>query len=69
MSVNFKSQAIEKHRELADSIKSNLVVDGTTIKETESHAAYYANLPEGITQKEVESLSKYSATDRDWETP
>ena len=58
--VNFKSEPVAKHKELADSIKESLVVENRTIKEKESHSAYYDNLPEGITKKQVEDLSKYN---------
>lgn len=61
MAVTFKSENLEKHRELAYKIKENLVVEDTTIKEKEDHSAYYNNLPEGITKKEVEAISKYNS--------
>lgn len=61
MAIKFNNVTLEKHRELADSIKDALVVEGTTAKEAESHSAYYANLPDGMTQKEVEALAKYNS--------
>lgn len=61
MSVTFKSENVQKYKPLADSIKEGLEVQGNTLKEKESHSAYFANLPEGITKKEVEDLSKYNA--------
>lgn len=60
MSVVFKSENIQKYKPLADSIKEGLEVQGNTVKEKEPHSVYYANLPEGITKKEVEDLSKYN---------
>jgi len=61
MTVKFKSENIQKYRDLVDSIKDNLEVNGTNIKEKESHSAYYANLPEGITKTQVETISKYNS--------
>ena len=61
MTVKFKSESIQKYRDLVDSIKDNLEVNGTNIKEKESHSAYYANLPEGITKTQVETISKYNS--------
>lgn len=60
MSVKFTSENLQKHGELAGKIKAGLTVEGTTIKEKESHSAYIANLPEGHTAKSVEELSKYN---------
>lgn len=59
--VNFKADNIQKYKDLSDKIKEGLSVTGTTIKEKEGHSAYYANLPEGHTQKSVEELSKYNS--------
>lgn len=59
--VKFKSDNLKKYQDLSDKIKDGLTVTGTTIKETESHGAYYANLPEGQTRESVESLSKYNS--------
>jgi len=61
MSIEFKNQAFEKYKDLKDSIKENLVVDGNKITEKESHLSYYDNLPEGISKKQVEDLSKYNS--------
>lgn len=61
MAVNFKSENIQKHKELSDKIKDTLEVSGSTIKEKEPHSAYFSNLPEGITRKNVEDLSKYNS--------
>lgn len=60
MSIKFKAENLQKHSELSDAIKQTLKVEGTTIKETESHSAYLANLPEGQTAKSVEELAKYN---------
>jgi len=60
MSVTFKSENLSKHKELSDKIKEALVVEGTSIKEAESHSAYFNNLPEGISRKEVEEVAKYN---------
>lgn len=60
MGVNFKAENLQKHSDLAAKIKAALTVDGATIKETESHSAYLAGLPEGHTAKTVEELSKYN---------
>lgn len=62
MSVRFTSEAVEKHRDLADSIKAGLTVEGTVIKEKESHSAYNANLPEGITPDTIKTVSKYNGS-------
>ena len=59
--VNFKSDNIQKYKDLSDKIKDGLTVTGTVIKEKETHGTYYANLPEGHTQKTVEELSKYNS--------
>lgn len=61
MTVNFKSENVMKHKDLSDKIKSSLEVNGTTIKEKESHSAYLSNLPEGIERKHVEDLAKYNS--------
>ena len=60
MSVTFKSENLSKHKELSDKIKEALVAEGTSIKEPESHSAYFNNLPEGISRKEVEEVAKYN---------
>ncbi len=60
MAINFKSETVQKHKELADKIKTGLTIEGSNIKETESHSAYFANLPEGLTKEAVEDLSKYN---------
>lgn len=62
MTVRFTSEAIEKHRGLADAIKSGLGVEGTVIKEKESHSAYNANLPDGITPDTIKAVSKYNGS-------
>lgn len=61
MSVSFKSENIQKHRDLSDKIKDALEVSGCIIKEKEPHSAYYSNLPEGISKKEVEEVAKYNS--------
>jgi len=61
MSVNFKSENIAKYKELSDSIKDTLEVNDATIKEKEPHSAYYSNLPEDISKKQVEELAKYNS--------
>lgn len=60
MSVTFKNESLAKHRALADSVKATLVRDGVQIVEKESHGAYNANLPEGITPETVKSITKYN---------
>lgn len=60
MSIKFKSENIQKYQDLANSIKENLQVEGSNIKEKESHSAYYNNLPDGITKDQVETISKYN---------
>jgi hypothetical protein len=59
--VNFKADNVQKHKNLSNQIKETLAVAGRTINEPEKHKAYYANLPEGQTQKSVEELSKYNS--------
>lgn len=58
--VTFKSEALQKHRELADAIKSNLKVEGAVITEDKSHKPYNENLPEGITVETVKTIAKYN---------
>jgi hypothetical protein len=60
MSVNFKTENLQKHKELSDKIRENLVAEGTLVKEKEPHLAYYDNLPEGVNQKQVEEIAKYN---------
>lgn len=60
MSIKFQNDKIAKHVDLASRIKTNLVVEGDTIKEAEGHSSYYGNLPEGITKKEVQEIAKYN---------
>ncbi len=60
MAVTFKNETLAKHSQLAGSIKNNLVVENTTIKEQESHKAYYENLPEGIQKETVETIAGYN---------
>lgn len=61
--VTFTHKSIAQHRALADAIKDNCesTVTGTTatIKEKVAHAAYDANLPEGITPALIKDLSTY----------
>lgn len=61
MAVNFKNETCAKYKDLSDKIKEHLVVEGNNIKENESHSAYYENLPEGLTKKIVEEVSKYNS--------
>lgn len=61
MTVNFKSENVGKYKELSDKIKETLEVADATIKEKESHLAYYGNLPEDISKKQVEELAKYNS--------
>lgn len=61
MAVNFKSENISRHRELADKIKENLTTEGSLIREKEVGSAYLSNLPEGIDKKHVEDISKYNS--------
>lgn len=60
MSVKFNSESLAKHSDLAGKIKTTLNVDAGTIKEEESHKAYYENLPEGIDKAVVEDVAKYN---------
>lgn len=60
MSVTFKNETLAKHRTLADAVKKSLVVEGRNIVETESHAAYNAHLPEGVTPDTIKQISKYN---------
>jgi len=60
MSVNFKAENLQKYSELAGAIKASLTAEGTIIKESKPHSAYLENLPEGVTAKSVEELSKYN---------
>lgn len=60
MSVNFKTENLQKHKELSDNIRNSLTTEGTSVKEKEGHSAYYSNLPEGITSKTVEDIAKYN---------
>lgn len=60
MAVNFKTESLQKHKDLADKIKSGLVAEGSTIKEQESHSSYFGNLPEGLDRETVESVAKYN---------
>lgn len=61
MAVNFKSENIQKYKDLSDKIKNNLEVKDAVIVEKEPHSAYYNNLPENLTKKDVEELSKYNS--------
>ena len=61
MAVKFNNETVNKYRDLADNIKSNLEVEGTVIREKEPHETYYSNLPDGITRKQVEELTKYNS--------
>ena len=45
MSVHFKDERLQKHQPLAGKIKESLKVEGPSIKEEESHKAYFDNLP------------------------
>ena len=62
MAVNFNSEHLQKHKPLSDAIKDSLTAEGSSIKEKESHGAYFANVPEelGITPQQIEDLSKYN---------
>ena len=61
MAVNFKNETVKRHTDLSDKIKDNLVVEDSSIKEKESHSAYYNCLPEGIDKKTVDELTKYNS--------
>jgi hypothetical protein len=61
MAVNFKNETVQKYKDLSDKIKEELVVEGASIKEKESHSAYFNNLPEGVTKKQVEEVAKYNS--------
>lgn len=58
--VTFKSEALQKHREIADQIKANLKAEGAVITEEKSHKPYNDNLPEGITPETVKTIAKYN---------
>ena len=60
MSVHFKADQLQKHRPLSDKIKESLEVTGSAIRETESHKAYFDNLPEGVDKTIVENVAKYN---------
>lgn len=60
MAVKFNSESLKKHSDLAEKIKSTLNVEGTSIKEEESHKAYFDNLPEGVDRETVENVAKYN---------
>lgn len=60
MAITFNNEKLDKHRELADAIKSGLETNGSNIVEKEGHGAYYANLPEGVDKKQVEAVAKYN---------
>lgn len=60
MAVKFQNDTVTKHKVLSDAIKGSLSAEGTTIKETESHGAYFGNLPEGIAKETAENLAKYN---------
>ena len=61
MAITFKSEVTDKHAELARSIKEKLIVDGNSIKEEESHSAYFSNLPETLTRQAVDDVAKYNS--------
>lgn len=61
MAVTFTDEKLKKHEDLAAKIKSGLVVDGETIKEAKPRSMYLENLPEGVSEKEVDALAKYNA--------
>lgn len=60
--VIFTHESIAKNRCLADSIKTNLEVEGAIVREKTAHASYDANLPEGFTPESVKELSKYNGS-------
>lgn len=60
MSVKFNNDTVEKHREMAEVIKSNLQVQGNHITEKEAHLAYNKTLPEGFTPESVKVLAKHN---------
>lgn len=60
MSHQFKNEALNKHRELANAVKEHLQVEGSVISEKEEHSAYNATLPEGLTPELVDKLSKHT---------
>lgn len=61
MTIKFKADNLQKHKELSDAIKSNLALDGTSIKEKEGHGAYYGSLPEELDKKTVEAVANYNS--------
>lgn len=61
MTTKFTSENVNKYRDLVDAIKDNCKTEGATITEVESHGAYNATLPEGITPSIVKTLSKHNS--------
>lgn len=59
--MKFTSDAVAKHQDLATKVVENLEVVDHAIREKESHASYYGNLPEGHTKESVVELSKYNS--------
>ena len=60
MTVNFNNEKLAKHQTLANNIKSSLKCEGGSIREEESHSAYFGNLPESLTKEVVEDVAKYN---------
>lgn len=60
MSVHFNNDKLKKHRGMADQIKSHLTVADNNITEAESHSAYHATLPEGLTPEVVNKVADHN---------
>ncbi|WP_396190493.1 hypothetical protein [Flavobacterium sp.] len=59
--VVFTSDAIDKVRDIADSIKSGVQNASGHFTETDSHSAYNAHLPEGVTPAVVKEVASYNS--------
>jgi len=59
--MEFTSENIQKHKELANAIKSGLDVKSNVITEKDPRSAYLTHLPDGVTEKQINALSIYNA--------
>ena len=60
MAITFQNEKLNKNRELVDKIKDGLAYADAVVAETESHSAYFGNLPEGLTKEVVTDVHKYN---------
>lgn len=58
--VTFKNDTANKYRVIADKIKAGMTREGTLLSETESHSAYNASLPEGLTPEIIKQVSAHN---------